>query len=138
MYFHPRINEISVEELEAADEAAVDYEEDDENYYWQLESEFELTGLWGLNIILDVVGEDIVLEDTWRQVCVIRKMLVMDILRSLDIESEMEINSEEGHAAMVLVRDIIEGKSDDLSSVDTERGPLKTSERRPSSAQQEC
>ena len=120
IHFNPRINEIAEEELDAADQAAVDHEEesDEEEYVSDVESEYEVKGLRGINHFMNVSGEDEVLEENWRHLCVIQKLVVFDILLNLDLETEMEDISEKGKEAVAHIRAIVEGRGDERLMTD--------------------
>eukprot|EP00092_Neocalanus_flemingeri_P039248 GFUD01042727.1.p1 GENE.GFUD01042727.1~~GFUD01042727.1.p1 ORF type:complete len:305 (-),score=116.79 GFUD01042727.1:221-1135(-) len=131
IYFNPRIDEISEKELENAGQAAVDHEEENEEDYEEEEdisdedslfaSAEEVPGLMGLNSlnkILSLLGEDELLEGTWSQLCVVKKLKVIDIIINLDLLMEMEDMSEKGKEAMAHVRAILEGKSDETFECD--------------------
>ena len=59
---------------------------------------------------MNVSGEDEVLEENWRHLCVIQKLVVFDILLNLDLETEMEDISEKGKEAVAHIRAIVEGR----------------------------
>ena len=123
IHFHPRLNEISEEEIEVADQAAVDHEdeEEEEEYVSDAESlsapDYEVKGLRGLNHFMKLWGEDEVLEEHWRELCVIQKLEVFDILLDLDLETELEhieleYVSKKGKDAVSRIRAIVEGGSE--------------------------
>eukprot|EP00092_Neocalanus_flemingeri_P016526 GFUD01017885.1.p1 GENE.GFUD01017885.1~~GFUD01017885.1.p1 ORF type:complete len:340 (+),score=124.17 GFUD01017885.1:53-1072(+) len=129
IYFNPKIDEISEKELENAGQAAVDYEdenEEDEEEEEYISDEDSMTeeeeevclGLNSLNKILSLLGEDELLERTWSQLCVVKKLKVIDIIINLDLIMEMEDISEKGKEAMTHVRAIFEGKSDEIFECD--------------------
>ena len=142
--FHPRTTDISEKEIEAADHAAidaVDYEEEEEYYESDAESEaeeenyvsdavnlstsyvsvclyllsssdYEMKALRGFNHLLSELGEAELLEDKWRQLSVVQKQLVLYTLLSLDLETEMNGRSEQGNEALAQICGIVEGNSD--------------------------
>ena len=147
IHFHPMSREISKEEIEAADQDAVDHGDEDDYYESDAESlstsdlaqedeEFadymsdeesscssgyevkdsSILGLRGLNDILSILGEDEVLEEKWRPLCTFQKMVVLDIILSLD-DTEMKDSSEKGKEAVAHIRAIVEGKSDENGNI---------------------
>eukprot|EP00092_Neocalanus_flemingeri_P040915 GFUD01044548.1.p1 GENE.GFUD01044548.1~~GFUD01044548.1.p1 ORF type:complete len:191 (-),score=51.84 GFUD01044548.1:65-637(-) len=109
--FHPSMNEISEKELEAAYQAAVDHdnEEEEEGYLSDEEcicdSDEELICLL---IVMSTLREDETYwGEIWSQLCDIKKQEVWDII--LKLANEVETLSENGMEALALA---LEGKSD--------------------------
>eukprot|EP00092_Neocalanus_flemingeri_P105674 GFUD01135477.1.p1 GENE.GFUD01135477.1~~GFUD01135477.1.p1 ORF type:complete len:224 (+),score=78.67 GFUD01135477.1:55-726(+) len=116
IYFNPKLEDLSEKELEGADQAAVDNGDEEEEEFSDEDNppapEEEIRGLSSLNKVMNMLGEDEVLEETWTQLSDIKKKEVFDIIFDLDLETEMEDMSEKGKEAMAHVRAIFEGKSD--------------------------
>ena len=112
--FHPF--QITEEEVEAADQAAIDFEDiSDEEIFGDSLSTYEIhmatRGLNGLNIALGLMGEEEVLVENWIQLNPNEKMEVFDTILKLDLVHEvgMKIKSEE---AMAHIRGIVTERRD--------------------------
>jgi len=122
--------EISKIELEAADQAAVDHEEEDEYYesdaesYYESDAEIEdfvnlstsdfgIEAFRNFNHFMNDLGEAEVSEEKWIQLSVFQKQFVLYTFLSLDPETEMKDRSEQGKEALAQIRAIVEGKSDE-------------------------
>ena len=110
---HFRSNDISEEELGAAftasvnslEEEEISFESDVQSWYT---SDMEVLGLRGINYYMSALGEEEVVEDTWRHLSLIKKLLVFDILLGLDFEANA-IALEKCKEAVGKITDIVEG-----------------------------
>ena len=129
--FQPRTMEISEIELEAADQAAVDHEEEDEYYesdaesYYEIDAEIEddfgMEAFRNFNHFMNDLGEAEVSEEKWIQLSVFQKQFVLYTFLSLDPETEMKDRSEQGKEALAQIRAIVEGKSDENEKEGSEK-----------------
>eukprot|EP00092_Neocalanus_flemingeri_P036525 GFUD01039768.1.p1 GENE.GFUD01039768.1~~GFUD01039768.1.p1 ORF type:complete len:202 (+),score=53.12 GFUD01039768.1:58-663(+) len=96
IYFNPKLDDVSDEELLVA--YHVEYEEEEEFSFEDNMSapEEKVAGLSSLNKIMNMLGENEVLEETWNQLCVMKELEVIDIILNLDLLIEMEDMSEKG------------------------------------------
>ena len=132
---HPRVEEISKEEFNDAEEAVINYEDeedevesdsgqaDPELIYVLLEHvsvyHFETErGLWFLNKALDFLGEDKLLDETWWQLSLSQKKEVFEILLKVDFvnEIEQEGKSDERVKAIADIATIIGAKKDESAT----------------------
>eukprot|EP00092_Neocalanus_flemingeri_P022239 GFUD01024118.1.p1 GENE.GFUD01024118.1~~GFUD01024118.1.p1 ORF type:complete len:242 (+),score=71.52 GFUD01024118.1:64-726(+) len=115
IYYNPKLNDLSDEEVLFAYEADVDNEEEEEEEEFSDEDnmpapEEEVAGLSSLNKVMNMLGEDEVLKETWSLLCVMKKVEVFDIILNQEL-IEMEDMSEKGKF-MAHLGAIFEEKSD--------------------------
>eukprot|EP00092_Neocalanus_flemingeri_P034341 GFUD01037348.1.p1 GENE.GFUD01037348.1~~GFUD01037348.1.p1 ORF type:complete len:265 (+),score=75.71 GFUD01037348.1:64-795(+) len=128
IYFNPKLEDLSEKELEGADQAGVDNEDEEDEEFSDGDNmsapEEEVAGLSSLNKIMNMLGENEVLEETWSQLCVMKKLEVIDIILKLDLLIEMEDMSEKGKFLAHLGA-IFEEKSDGTFKIDVKGGLWK-------------
>ena len=125
--FHPF--EISEEEVEVAEQAALEVEDfsGEENYNDDSESlmtrinQMATSGFNGLNRFLGLMGEKEVLVEHWIQLSPDEKVevfdTILDLARNLELdlvkEAEIDVNSEQTRKAMEHIRYMVMGNGDE-------------------------